>query len=122
MSGTMERSLVARSNSLRSGRVRLQIVHRVADGLQLVGVLVGNVEAELFLERHDEFHDVERIGAEILDEFRFGSDLLRIHLELLRDDLLHPLFAERCHGFHLLGWGSLYITMPPSTVHTWPVT
>src|SRR5437867_2674637 len=43
----------------RGGRVRLEVVHGVAHGFQLVGFLVGDVEAELLLEGHDEFHDVE---------------------------------------------------------------
>src|SRR2546422_6823270 len=48
----------------RRGRVRLQVVHRVADGLELVGFLVGDLEAELLLERHHQLDDVERIRAE----------------------------------------------------------
>src|SRR5512143_369938 len=70
--------------SLRA-RVGLQVVHRVADGLELVRVLVGDVEPELLLERHHELHDVERVRAEVLDELGLRRELLGIDLELLRD-------------------------------------
>src|SRR4030095_16798477 len=40
----------------------------VADTLELFGLLVGNFVAEFLFERHDQFHRVERIRPEILDE------------------------------------------------------
>src|SRR5689334_20998943 len=49
-------------------RVLLQVVQRITHGLELVRVFVVDVEAELLLERHHEFHLVERIGAQVLDE------------------------------------------------------
>src|SRR4051794_22389077 len=54
------RSLRSTARGSRRGRVLLQVRHGVTDGLHLVGVLVGDVEAELLLERHHELDDVER--------------------------------------------------------------
>src|SRR5260221_10691316 len=41
---------ISAGRCLLRGGVRLQIVHRVADGLELVRVLVGNVDAEFLFE------------------------------------------------------------------------
>src|SRR4029453_18642455 len=52
---------------------------------------IGNLALDLVLERHDQFHGVERIGTEILDERRFVLDVAFVYAELLGDDLLDPL-------------------------------
>src|SRR5688572_25130917 len=55
-----------------SGRKRLlrcllfDVLHHVADGLQLLCVFVRNLDVELLFERHHEFNSVERVGTEIL--------------------------------------------------------
>src|SRR5436309_6237371 len=142
--------------ALRRRRVRAQVIHRVAYRLELVGVLVRDLEPELLFQLHYQLHDVERVCTQIFDELGFGRDLLQVDFELLRDDLLHAVFTERCHRIHLLGWsraiprsltpagthpiGALeppcgrppsqasairtpcYITIPPSTFQTCPVT
>ena len=53
------------------------------DGVELDGVLVGDHDAELVLERHDQLDDVERIGADVVDEVGVEADGLGIDLELL---------------------------------------
>src|SRR4029079_14337518 len=83
---------------VRCGGVRLEVIHGVADRLELVGILVGDVETELLLERHDQLDDVERIRAEVLDELLLRREGVDLDLQLLGDDLPHPVFTERCHS------------------------
>jgi hypothetical protein len=59
----------------------------VADGAELLGVLVRDVDVELLLEFHDQLDDVEAVGPEILDEAGFVGELLTLHPELLLDDV-----------------------------------
>lgn len=40
-----------------------------------VGVLVGNLNAELLLDSHDDLNGVERVETEIVGEVRGGLDL-----------------------------------------------
>src|SRR6185503_13638413 len=46
--------------------VRLDVLDRLFDARDLLGILVGNFDPELFLERHHELHGVERVGAQIV--------------------------------------------------------
>src|SRR3989442_15956325 len=48
--------------------VLFDVVDGVPDGDDLLGVLVGNLEVELFLEGHHQLDGVQRIGPQILDE------------------------------------------------------
>src|SRR5262245_56129151 len=48
--------------------VRLDVVDRLLDARDLLGVLVRNLDPELLLERHHELDGVERVGAEVVDE------------------------------------------------------
>src|SRR4051794_40509697 len=68
--------------------VRVDVVDGVADGLDVLGLLVGDLDLELLLHRHHQLDDVEAVGAEVLDEGRLGLDLVLSHPELLRDDAL----------------------------------
>src|SRR5262249_43827319 len=84
--------LASRRNRRRSGfGVALDEADRVADSLNLLGRVVGNLDAEFFFERHHEFDSVEAVGAEIVDELRIFLDLGRFDPEMLDDDLLHAL-------------------------------
>src|ERR1700733_10013971 len=69
----------------------VQVRHRVADRLQLLGVLVRNVDVELLLEFHHELDDVEPVGTRVLDEARVIRELLTLDAKLLLDDVLHLL-------------------------------
>src|SRR5262249_36557883 len=75
----------------------LDVVHDVLNRSDLLRFLVGDLHIVLFLERHHELDDVERIRAQVLDEGRLGRHLILAHAELLADDLLHPLLHARCH-------------------------
>src|SRR6516164_5023322 len=67
--------LVSRRNRRRSGLgVALDETDRVAHGLDLLGRVVGNFDAELFFERHHQFDRVEAVGAEIVDELGIFLD------------------------------------------------
>src|SRR5690606_8283979 len=59
--------------------VLLHVRDRVSDGPHLLGVLVGDVDPELLLERHHELDGVEGVGAQVLDERRLVRDLLGLH-------------------------------------------
>src|SRR5437764_10823215 len=74
--------LVSRRNRRRSGLgVALDEADRVAHRLDLLGRVVGNLDAELLFERHHQFDRIEAVGAEIVDELRFFLDLGRFDSE-----------------------------------------
>jgi hypothetical protein len=80
--------------------VRRDVVDSLADGLDLLRVLVGDLDAELILELHDQLDQIERVGVEILLERRLLCDLALIDTELVGQNLLDPLvdfLARRCH-------------------------
>jgi hypothetical protein len=74
--------------------VGLEVVHRVPDGLELVGIFVRDIDAEFLFEGHDQLDDVEGVGTEILDELGLGSQLLGLDFQFLRDDLLDPILLN----------------------------
>src|SRR5436305_4950449 len=71
-------------------------VHRVQHRLDVLGLLVGDLDLELLFHRHHQLDDVQRVGAEILDEGGFRLDLVLADPELLRDDALDLRLAG--HG------------------------
>src|SRR6185295_17239233 len=78
-----------RGDAMTRSLVAFDVVHDVLDGADLLRVLVGDLHLVLFLERHDELDDVQRVGAEVLDERRLGSDLVLAHPKLLTDDFAY---------------------------------
>src|SRR5688572_10155257 len=76
---------------LCSGRSLVDVLHRVADGQDGFGGVVGDLDPEFLFERHDEFDRVEAVGAEIIDEARLLGYLLGVDAEMLDDDLLDAL-------------------------------
>src|SRR5438105_3868712 len=76
------------------------VVDGLADGLDLLRVLVRDLDPELVLELHDQLHEVDRVGVELLLEGRLLRDVRLVDAELLGEDLLDPLVdfrARRCH-------------------------
>src|SRR4051794_16551686 len=69
--------------------VLVDVAVGVANALNLLRVLVGNLDAELLLETHDEFDGVERVGPEVVDETRVGRNLVLVNPKLVDDDLLN---------------------------------
>src|SRR5690348_4677361 len=62
--------------------VLLEIIHRVLDGLDLLRVLVRDLDAKLFLERHDQLDQIERVGVQVFDERGLRGNVLFVHAEL----------------------------------------
>src|SRR3954465_10174916 len=65
----------------------VEVIHGVADGAQLLRVLVRDVDVELLLERHHELHRVQAVGAEVLHEAGLAGELLPLDAQLLDDDV-----------------------------------
>src|SRR5438093_4101606 len=71
--------------------VLLDEVDGVLDLLDLLGILVRDLHAELFLEAHDQLDQVEGVGVEVLDERGLGGDLLFVDAKLFDDELLQSV-------------------------------
>ena len=63
------------------------VLDRVADRLDLLGLLVGDVEIEFGLKGHHQFHLVERIRAEVVGDRRIHRHFAFLDAELLDDGL-----------------------------------
>src|SRR6056297_3438964 len=72
----------AKRRGRRSGRVGNEL-HRIAEGLDRLGCIVRDLDPELFLESHHEFHGVEAIGTEIIDERGIRRHLAFLHPKML---------------------------------------
>src|SRR5512143_4187543 len=72
--------------------VRGDVLDDVVDGLDLLGLLVGDLDPELLLHLHHQLHDIERVRPEVIDERRRVGDLVHVTFQLLRHDLAYPLF------------------------------
>src|SRR6476620_5117248 len=69
--------------------VALDVLDGFLHAGDLLGVLVGNLDAEFLFEGHDELDGVERGGAQVIDERRVRRHFLFIHTQLLDDDFFH---------------------------------
>ena len=54
------------------------VLNKLRRRQQLLGVVVGNLEAELILHGHDDLHVVERVQAQIVDEVGLKGQLQQI--------------------------------------------
>src|SRR3954463_2776072 len=70
-------------------RAFLDVLNGLADGLDLLRGVVRNVDVELFFELHHEFDRVERVGAQIVYERRFRSDLFPVDAQVIGDDVFY---------------------------------
>src|SRR5438477_2178108 len=103
MSGLAARSGFAATRRLGAF---FDVVDHVADGLQFFSIFVWHFDGKFLFERHHQFHDIERIGAQVLDKRRLRRNLLRIYSELLDDDVL-DLFLDRFLSHkNFLGWSA----------------
>src|ERR1700679_2911822 len=85
-----------RPKLLAAFRMLADVIDGILHGADLLRVLVGNLDVEAFLERHYQFHGVQRIRAQVVYKRGAGSNLALIHAQLLYDDLLY-LFVNGCH-------------------------
>src|SRR5438552_2288571 len=67
------------------------VFHRVLHSRDLLGVFIGDLELECFLKSHYKLDDVERIGAQVVNERCVAIDLAFIDAQLLDNNLLHLL-------------------------------
>src|SRR5262245_55703210 len=81
---------------LGRARVLLEEFHGVADGLDLLGGVIGNFAAEFLLEGHYQLDRIEAIGTQIINKARAVGDLVGLDPEVLHHDLLHA----RCDVAH----------------------
>src|SRR5437763_1047595 len=75
------------TNNFLFARMLLDVVDRLADGLDLFGFLIGDRQLKLVLELHDQLDGIQRVGVEVVDEVGFAGDLALVHSHLLADDL-----------------------------------
>src|SRR3972149_8727938 len=78
-----------------------QEIDGVLDGNDFLGGFVRYLEftlrrAERLLQGHDQFHQVERIGAEVFNKAGRGDDVLNFDAELLHDYRFN-LIENSCH-------------------------
>src|SRR5699024_7266359 len=71
--------------------IGLDVIDRVLDLDDLLGFLVGNIDFELFFQRHHQFHGVQRVSTQIIDEGSLGRDLVFADAELLGNNLLYSI-------------------------------
>src|SRR6185312_1039522 len=64
-------------------------LHRIADGLDVLGRVVGDLDVEFLFEGHNQFDVIEAVCAQIVDEAGLLGDLLRIRVQMLDHDLAH---------------------------------
>src|SRR5271157_3262149 len=105
-----------RCKLLWSFRVRVDVIHRVLDGADLLRVLVRDLDLKGFFESHDQLDRVERISAEVVHERRVGRHLALFHAQLFHNDLLYA-FIYGCHEVSNLLW----FRRPLGGAKLWPV-
>jgi len=69
----------------------LDELYGIAKGLDGLGGVIGDLDAELFFEGHDQFDRVEAVGAQIVDERGVLGNLVLFHTQVLYNDLLHAV-------------------------------
>src|ERR1700719_3274663 len=72
--------------------VLIDIIDRILYGRHLLGVLVRHFNPERLLERHHQFHLVQRVGSQVIHERCRGCHFCFIHAELFDDNLLYAFF------------------------------
>src|SRR5438270_851241 len=76
---------------LATFRVSIDVIDGVLHRLDLFRFVIGYFDIESFFERHYQLDSIERVGAEVVDERRVGSDFTFVNTELFHDDLLNLL-------------------------------
>src|SRR3546814_21014456 len=76
---------------------------RVLDGRDLLGSIVGDFDAEFFLERHHQLDDVQAVSAQIVDEARILGHLFGFDAQMLDDDFLYAIRGLTHEWSFLLG-------------------
>src|SRR6516164_10025491 len=82
-----------RELSICSLLVLLDVLHDVPDGSNLLGVFVRDLHFVFFFQGHHELYDVERVGAQVLDERSLRRDFFFSYAEVLADDFAYSPFG-----------------------------
>jgi hypothetical protein len=64
---------------------------RVAEGLDVLGCVIGDLDAELFFEGHNQLDSVEAVCAQIIDKGRVFHDFIFFHTKVLNNDLFNAV-------------------------------
>src|SRR5262249_52880463 len=83
------------------------VIDRLADRLDLVGLVIRDGDVELLLQVHHHLDDVERIGTEVLSEGGLAGDLFGADAEVLADTGTDAFFSRGLHNTILPGWARL---------------
>src|SRR5690242_11557605 len=75
------------SGQARSALMSLYIVDDVLNGPDLLGIFVRDFHAVFFLQRHHQLHDIERVGAQVLDKRCLWRNFIRGYSKLFADNL-----------------------------------
>src|SRR5215469_5656125 len=68
-------------------------------------ILVGDLQLELFFERHDKFNKIERVSVQIFHERSARHNLAFINTELLNNNFLQTLMNGRHYFTSLSAFG-----------------
>src|SRR5215204_3060015 len=74
----------------------VDILHRIRDGADVLGILVLDLEVEFLLHRHDDFDQIERIGVQIADELGVHCHFVFVDAEPVGDNYANAL-KRRSH-------------------------
>jgi hypothetical protein len=66
-------------------------LHRVAKGLNGLGGIIGDLDPELFFERHNQFNRIQAVGAKVVDERSVFDDFVLFDAQMLDDNLLNAI-------------------------------
>ena len=58
----------------------------MTDRLNLLGLFVRDRQLKLVLKLHDEFHGIQRVGVQVVDEVGLARDFALVHTHLLADN------------------------------------
>src|SRR5262249_11176858 len=108
------------AGSSSRARVLFQELHGIADGLDLLGSITGDLAAELLFEGHHQLDRVEAVCPQVVDETGAVCNLSCSDTEMFHLDPLHARcdvadcsvpgrFADpRCCRVPKLGWGQAH--------------
>ena len=84
-------SFLIEKSSMKDVESIADVLFDGVDGVEVLPVLVGEFEHKFLLQHVDDFHVIERIQAEIVDEVGIGGQLIRV-------DLVEELVGEGGNG------------------------
>ena len=69
----------------------LDVFYRIANGANVLGILVLDLKVEFLLHRHDDLNEIKRIRVQVADELRALDDLIGIDAKPLDGNRLYSL-------------------------------